>query len=65
MKKAETIRKLFEGFAVYDLTVHHFKEYTLARFKLGYDAPNYNATAYYDLYLYDKQPKGVSKNEWL
>ena len=65
MKKAETIRSLFEGFAVYKFTAHHYSGFTHVSFTLGKDTMAYHATSHYHLYLYDKQPKGVSKNEWL
>ena len=65
MKKAETIRKLFKGFAVYEITTHHFNGYTLVTCKLGKDGPCCDVTAHYHLALYDEKPEGVSKNEWL
>ena len=64
MKKAETIKKLFKGFAVYEVTAHRFNGYTLVTFKLGKDRPTYDVTAYYHLYLCDTCPKDTTKSEW-
>lgn len=65
MKKAETIKKLFKGFAVYEVTAHRFNGYALVTFRLGKDRPTCDVTAYYHLYLYDERPEGLTIREWL